>query len=115
MAIVPAVAQKVNPTDPQPTCHMCPGTYIPVSELEAYTKKAIAEHLVVAGSLLAQVNDLEVTVSTLSDDALKDLTVQFRACLAGEHQPRRAKIFKCLVSLAHRPVEGRGGAGMGRV
>ena len=41
-----ALAQKVNPTDPQPTCHMCPGTYIPVTELEAYTKKAIAEKLV---------------------------------------------------------------------
>ncbi len=39
-------ANKVNPTDPQPTCHMCPGTYIPVAELEAYTKKAIAEKLV---------------------------------------------------------------------
>ena len=41
-----AQAQKVNPTDPQPTCHMCPGTFIPVSEIEAYTKKAIAEKLV---------------------------------------------------------------------
>jgi hypothetical protein len=30
-------------TDPQPTCKMCPGTYIPVDELQAYTKKAIAE------------------------------------------------------------------------
>jgi mannose-6-phosphate isomerase-like protein (cupin superfamily) len=40
------VAQgKINPTDPQPTCNMCPGTYIPRSELEAYTKKAIAEKL----------------------------------------------------------------------
>jgi len=29
--------------DPQPTCKMCPGTYIPVSEIEAYVKKAIAE------------------------------------------------------------------------
>jgi len=39
-----ALAQpKVNPTDPQPTCYMCPGTYIPVTELDAYTKKAIAE------------------------------------------------------------------------
>jgi mannose-6-phosphate isomerase-like protein (cupin superfamily) len=39
-----ALAQpKVNPTDPQPTCYMCPGTYIPVAELDAYTKKAIAE------------------------------------------------------------------------
>ncbi len=39
-------AQKINPTDPQPTCHLCPGTYIPVSELEAYTAKAKAERLV---------------------------------------------------------------------
>ena len=41
-----AMAQgRVNPTDPQPTCNMCPGTYIPVSELDAYTKKAVAERL----------------------------------------------------------------------
>jgi mannose-6-phosphate isomerase-like protein (cupin superfamily) len=33
-------------TDPQPTCKMCPGTYIPVSEIEAYVKKAIAERRV---------------------------------------------------------------------
>ncbi|MEO5741163.1 MAG: hypothetical protein ABIS29_11260 [Vicinamibacterales bacterium] len=40
------VAQgKVNPTDPQPSCNMCPGTYIPGSELGAYTKKAMAEKL----------------------------------------------------------------------
>ena len=37
---------QVNPTDPQPTCTMCPGTYIGVAELESYTKKAIAEKLV---------------------------------------------------------------------
>jgi mannose-6-phosphate isomerase-like protein (cupin superfamily) len=29
--------------DPQPTCKMCPGTYISVDELQAYTRKAIAE------------------------------------------------------------------------
>ena len=33
---------RVNPTDPQPTCDMCPGTYIPLAELNAYTKKAMA-------------------------------------------------------------------------
>jgi mannose-6-phosphate isomerase-like protein (cupin superfamily) len=45
--IAPLTAQnKVNPTDPQPTCNMCPGTYVPLSELEAYTKKAVAENLV---------------------------------------------------------------------
>ena len=26
---------KVNPTDPQPTCNMCPGHYVPVSELQS--------------------------------------------------------------------------------
>ena len=37
---------KINPTDPQPTCRMCPGTFIPASEMDAYTKKAITESLV---------------------------------------------------------------------
>ena len=41
-----AAQARVNPTDPQPTCNMCPGTMIPLAELEAYTKKAIAEKLV---------------------------------------------------------------------
>jgi mannose-6-phosphate isomerase-like protein (cupin superfamily) len=39
-------AVRVNPTDPQPTCMMCPGTYIPSAELERYTQKAIAEKLI---------------------------------------------------------------------
>src|SRR6478735_5430568 len=46
---------RINPTDPQPTCNMCPGTYIPLSELEAYTKKAVAENLVDQ-----QVRDVEI-------------------------------------------------------
>ncbi|MBZ5560544.1 MAG: hypothetical protein LAO77_25090 [Acidobacteriia bacterium] len=41
--------------DPQPTCRMCPATYIAVDELQAYTKKAIAEHLVDQ-----QVRDLDI-------------------------------------------------------
>jgi len=50
------VAQgKINPTDPQPTCAMCPGYYIPESELQAYTKKAIAEKLTDQ-----QVRDVEI-------------------------------------------------------
>jgi mannose-6-phosphate isomerase-like protein (cupin superfamily) len=55
--IVAAVAaqQKINPTDPQPTCRMCPGHYIPVSELRAYTKKAVDERL-----LDQQVRDIEI-------------------------------------------------------
>ena len=46
---------KINPTDPQPTCNMCPGYYIPVSELQAYTEKAIAEKL-----MDQQVRDVEI-------------------------------------------------------
>ena len=50
------VAQgKINPTDPQPTCNMCPGYYIPASELQAYTQKAIAEKLTDQ-----QVRDVEI-------------------------------------------------------
>ena len=40
VGVVPLNAQS---NDPKPTCNMCPGTYIPVDELQAYTKKAIAE------------------------------------------------------------------------
>jgi mannose-6-phosphate isomerase-like protein (cupin superfamily) len=56
LAVSLAHAQgKVNPTDPQPTCNMCPGTYIPLSELEGYTTKAIAEKLIDQ-----QVRDIEI-------------------------------------------------------
>src|SRR3977135_2644201 len=30
-------------TNPQPTCRMCEGTYLPAAEIQEYTKKAIAE------------------------------------------------------------------------
>lgn len=55
VAAVLAAQAKINPTDPQPTCNMCPGYYIPVSELEAYTKKAMAEKLTDQ-----QVRDIEI-------------------------------------------------------
>ncbi|HYT89354.1 MAG TPA: hypothetical protein VEL76_11665, partial [Gemmataceae bacterium] len=59
-----------------------------------YIRGREGEHTVVPGSLLAQVNGLEETISTFSPDALKDLTVQFRACLQGEFQPRHYKKSK---------------------
>ena len=37
--------QRINATDPQPSCQMCPGAYVPLSEIEAYTEKAINEGL----------------------------------------------------------------------
>jgi mannose-6-phosphate isomerase-like protein (cupin superfamily) len=40
------LAQGNSNPNPKPTCNMCPGTYIPAAELQAYTKKAVAENLV---------------------------------------------------------------------
>jgi mannose-6-phosphate isomerase-like protein (cupin superfamily) len=37
------VSLSAQGDDPKPTCNMCPGTYIPVDELQSYTKKAISE------------------------------------------------------------------------
>ena len=55
VAAVLVAQARINPTDPQPTCNMCPGYYIPESELQAYTKKAIAEKLTDQ-----QVRDIEI-------------------------------------------------------
>jgi mannose-6-phosphate isomerase-like protein (cupin superfamily) len=55
MAAACAVAAVMAQGDPQPTCRMCPGTYIPKSEIEAYTQKAVAEKLTDQ-----QVRDIEI-------------------------------------------------------
>jgi mannose-6-phosphate isomerase-like protein (cupin superfamily) len=49
---LPALAQ---PSDPQPTCTMCEGTYVPAEEIAAYTKKAVAEH-----RIDQQVRDIDI-------------------------------------------------------
>jgi mannose-6-phosphate isomerase-like protein (cupin superfamily) len=54
-AVMCAFAALVAQGDPQPTCKMCPGTYIPKDELDAYAKKAIAEKLTDQ-----QVRDVEI-------------------------------------------------------
>ena len=54
-AAVCALAAVTAQGDPQPTCRMCPGTYIPKSEIDAYTKKAVAEKLTDQ-----QVRDIEI-------------------------------------------------------
>jgi len=55
VVVVVALAAQGNNPNPKPTCNMCPGTYIPVAELQAYTKKAIEENL-----LDQQVRDIEI-------------------------------------------------------
>jgi hypothetical protein len=60
LTVAAQAQEKINPTDPQPTCQMCPGTYIPVGELEAYTKKALDEKL-----LDQQVRDIDIGKSNI--------------------------------------------------
>jgi mannose-6-phosphate isomerase-like protein (cupin superfamily) len=43
LVITPAMAQA---SDPQPSCTNCQGTYIPAEEIQAYSKKAVAERRV---------------------------------------------------------------------
>jgi mannose-6-phosphate isomerase-like protein (cupin superfamily) len=44
--VVTLVAVFAQEKDYQPTCKMCPGTYIPNSEVQAYVKRAIANKLI---------------------------------------------------------------------
>ena len=55
MAAACVAASMAAQGDPQPTCRMCPGTYIPKDEVDAYVKKAIAEKLTDQ-----QVRDVEI-------------------------------------------------------
>lgn len=45
-AAVLAIAAALSAQgDPQPTCRMCPGTYVPSAEIKSYVDKAVAERL----------------------------------------------------------------------
>ena len=45
VGVICSVGALAAQGDPQPTCRMCPGTYIPKSEIDAYVNKALAENL----------------------------------------------------------------------
>ena len=55
IAALCAAAAVTAQGDPQATCKMCPGTYIPKAEVQAYIDKAIAERLTDQ-----QVRDIEI-------------------------------------------------------
>jgi mannose-6-phosphate isomerase-like protein (cupin superfamily) len=55
LAAAGACAALIAQGDPQPTCKMCPGTYIPKAEVDAYVSKAVAEKLTDQ-----QVRDIEI-------------------------------------------------------
>src|SRR2546425_11553941 len=57
---------------PQPTCRMCPGTFIPKSEIDAYVAKAIAEN-----RIDQQVRDIDLGKSHVG------IGVVYRGKLAG--------------------------------
>ena len=45
VGVICSVGALVAQGDPQPTCKMCPATYIAKSEVDAYIAKAVAENL----------------------------------------------------------------------
>jgi len=51
--VLPVWAQA--PADPEPSCHMCQGTYVPAEEIQAYSKKAVAER-----KIDQQVRDVDI-------------------------------------------------------
>src|SRR5262245_44787656 len=55
IAVACSLASLMAQGDPQPTCAMCPATYIPNDEIQAYVKKAMAERLTDQ-----QVRDVEI-------------------------------------------------------
>jgi mannose-6-phosphate isomerase-like protein (cupin superfamily) len=55
IAAVSPLAAVTAQQDPQPTCRMCPATYIASDEIQAYARKAIAEKLIDQ-----QVRDLDI-------------------------------------------------------
>ncbi len=40
------IASPLRAQMPKPTCNQCPATYIPKSELDAYTKRAVESKLI---------------------------------------------------------------------
>ena len=45
LAVVVLVALSAQEKEYRPTCNMCPGTYVPNTEIQAYVKRAIANRL----------------------------------------------------------------------
>jgi mannose-6-phosphate isomerase-like protein (cupin superfamily) len=88
----PAAAQS---SDPQPTCKMCPGTYIPLDELQGYIKKAIDEK-----RIDQQVRDIDIGKSHIG------IGIVHRAKLDAP-QPESVAEHD-LVSEVYHIIEGRG-------
>jgi mannose-6-phosphate isomerase-like protein (cupin superfamily) len=62
MSLSPCVTSlNARGDNPQPTCHMCPGVYVPNDEIQAYVKKAIAEK-----RIDQQVRDVEIGKSNVA-------------------------------------------------
>ncbi|HEY7288264.1 MAG TPA: AraC family ligand binding domain-containing protein [Vicinamibacterales bacterium] len=95
LAIMVAAAPltAVLAQDPQPTCSMCPATYIPESEIQEYAKKAIAEKLIDQ-----QVRDIDIGKSHIG------IGVVYRGRLTGAAAESVAE--HDLVSEVYHIIEG---------
>jgi mannose-6-phosphate isomerase-like protein (cupin superfamily) len=61
MAALPLATVLAQDPDPQPTCRMCPASYVPNDEIQAYVKKALAEKLTDQ-----QVRDIDIGKSNVA-------------------------------------------------
>jgi len=79
LAIVALLAQN-----PQPTCHSCQATYIPVTELNAYTAKAIKYNIVDQQVRSVDVGKVQVGIGMVTRGKLLPGTVRKGA--VAEHE-----------------------------
>ena len=91
-AVTRLAAQEAGP---QPTCRMCPGSYVPASEIEAYVAKAIAEK-----RIDQQVRDVDIGKAHVG------IGVVYRGRLDG---PKPSSVAEHdLVSEVYHVIEGSG-------
>ena len=90
-AVVALAAQtRINPTDPQPTCNMCQGTYLPADEIQAYLKKAIPEEaerqLALADKMIRSAEDRKEPVDPSLHGKIDEAHVQAREMMRSKSQ-----------------------------
>jgi hypothetical protein len=72
VAAVLAVVVSAQERDYQPTCNMCPGTYVPSSEVQAYIKRAIDNKLIDQGIRQVDIGKANVGIGVVYRGKISD-------------------------------------------
>ena len=70
--VVTVVALSAQEREYAPTCKMCPGTYVPNAEIQAYVKRAIANQLTDQGIRQVDIGKANVGVAVVHRTKLND-------------------------------------------